>query len=201
MALTRLATPVAGDVISPTTHFITEFDNIYNNALTLISPLTGTLNVNSNQLTNLRVENVTATPTAAAAGRVVWHTTYKQLQVDDGAQIRYVPALYGIVGSNQMVVATSASQFATGPKINTTTGSCVWPAFNAAATISTTVSLSGALVGDVVLASHTALTMASVLITGRVTSSGTITVDIYNGTGAALNPGSGTLRVVAISYA
>jgi hypothetical protein len=201
MALTRLATPVAGDIISPTTHYITEFDNIYTNALTLISPLTGTLNVNSNQLTNLRVENVTATPAAAAAGRVVWHTTYKQWQVDDGVQIRYTPAIYGSTGPNQMVVATSPHQFGLGPKINSTTGSCVWPAFNAAATISTTIALSGAAVGDVVLASHSALTMASVLITGRVTTSGTITVDIYNGTGAALNPGSGTLRVVAISYA
>ena len=201
MALTRLATPVTGDTIQPTTHFITEFDNIYNNSLSLISPLTGNLNVNNKQLTNVRVENVTATPTAAQAGRMTWHTTFKQLQVDDGAQIRYVPALYGVVGSNQMVLATSASQFATGPKINSTTGSCVWPAFNGAATISTTISLSGALVGDVVLASHTALTMASVLITGRVTSSGTITVDIFNGTGATINPGSGTLRVVAISYA
>lgn len=198
MALTRLATPVAGQTIDPTTHYTTEFDNIYNNALTLISPLTGTLNANNNQLSNMRVENVTSTPTAAQAGRLVWHTTYKQFMVDDGAQLRFIPSVYG-GSSSRMVIATSSNQFGLGPTVNTTSGSAILPAFNGSATISTTITSTGAAVGDRVLAAHSALTMASVLISGRVTSTNTVTVDFYNGTGATLNPGSGTLTVTVFS--
>lgn len=197
MALTRLATPVAGDTISPTTHFITEFDNIYNNALTLISPLTGNLNINNKQLTNVRIENVTSTPSASQDGRLAFHTTFNQLLLDDGSQIRYVPALHTVT-AGRLVQATSSNQFGLGPGYLTATGACVWPAFNSAATISTTITCTGAAVGDPVVAGHTALTMASVVISGRVTTTNTVTVDIYNGTGAALNPGSGTLRVMVL---
>ncbi len=198
MALVRLATPVTGDTILPTTHFITEFDNIYNNGLSLISPLTGNLDVNNQQLTNVRIENVTSTPSAAQDGRLVFHTTYNQFILDDGAQLRYVPALHTVT-ANRLVMASSSNQYGMGPSYLTASGSCVWPAFNAAATISTTISCTGAAVGDPVVAGHTALTMASVLISGRVTSTNTVTVDIYNGTGAAINPGSGTLRVMVWS--
>lgn len=197
MALVRLATPVAGQTIDPTTHYTTEFDNIYNNALALISPLTGTLNANNNQVTNLRVENVTATPTAGQAGRTVWHTTHKQLILDDGVQLRYVPAVYGLA-NRRLIIATDVGSYAAGPAIFTTSGSAVMPAMNAAATISTTITAGGAAVGDRVLASHTAVTMASVVMSAYVSSTNTVTVTFYNGTGAVLNIGSGTLAVTIL---
>jgi hypothetical protein len=200
MALVRLATPSAGDTILHTTHFITEFDNIYNNGLSLISPLTGNLDVNNKILTNVRVENVTATPSASQSARFVWHSTTKQLIFDDGAQLRYIPALYGTTGQS-VLIATSPNSFGLGPRVFTTTGSCVWPAQNAASAISTTIAVTGAALGDMVVCSHTALTMASMLLSGYVSGSGTVTVTLFNGTAAAVNVGSGTLRVAVISYA
>lgn len=199
MALVRLATPVAGTTIDPDTHFKTEFDNIYNNALALISPLTGTLNAGNNQITNHRLENVAATPSGNSLhGRTVWHSTFRQLQLVDGTQIRVIPALYQ-ARTNRVVIATSPSQFGEGPVIATTSGSCIWPAHNAAATISTTISFTGAVTTDRVIGvSHTAVTAASVILSGRVTSADTITVALYNGTGAVYNPGSGTLTVTLL---
>ena len=114
MALVRLATPTTGTVIDATTHYITEFDNIYSNALALISPLTGNLDVNEKQLVSMRVENVTATPTAANAGRLTFNTTGKQLQLDDASQIRAIPALYG-TNAGDLVYATSSGQYGTLP--------------------------------------------------------------------------------------
>jgi hypothetical protein len=200
MALVRLATPSAGDTILHTTHFITEFDNIYNNGLSLVSPLTGNFDVNNKQLTNMRVENGTATPSASQAGRLFWDSSTKQLMLDDGAQIRMIPALYGST-TNQLPIATSPGSFGLGPRIVTTTGSAVWPAQNASSTISTTIAVTGAALGDMVVCSHTAVTMASMILSGYVSSSGTVTVSLYNGTAAAVNVGSGTLRVAVISYA
>jgi hypothetical protein len=242
MALAPLATPVSGDSIAAAL-WNAEFLNIYHNGLSLISPLTGNLDVNSNQLTNVRVENVTsATPSAGSAGRLVYVTTGKQLQLDDGAQIRFPVALYGLAAGD-LIIATSSGQYgrlavgtfgqvlqatgglpawtsyltvgginATGSlvvgggqsvtKILSATGACVWPALNSGATISTTLAVTGASVTntDTVQVAHTAVTMASVLMHGYVSSSGTVTVTLYNGTGATLNVGSGTLRATVFQY-
>ena len=242
MALTPLATPADGSTTLTAALWNNEFRNIYNNALTLVSPLTGNLNVGSNQLTNVRVENVTATPSGASAGRLTFHTTSKELQIDDGAQIRMVPAFYTIT-QGDIIYATSSGQYgrlpigsafqvlqATGSipawtgyvtaaginntgslvvgggssitKVITATGSCVWPAMNSAATISTTISVAGASVTntDQVLVSHSSVTVASVVMHGYVTSAGVVTVTLYNGTGATYNAGSGTLRATVFQY-
>ena len=52
MALSQLYTAITGDVITAA-RWNNEFGNIYSNALSLISPLTGTLNANSNNITNV----------------------------------------------------------------------------------------------------------------------------------------------------
>ena len=49
MALTILVTPAAGDIIQSSV-WINEFNNIYNNPISLISPLTATVNLNSQTL-------------------------------------------------------------------------------------------------------------------------------------------------------
>lgn len=49
MALTILVTPAAGDIIQSSV-WINEFNNIYNNPISLISPLTATLNLNGQTL-------------------------------------------------------------------------------------------------------------------------------------------------------
>ena len=69
------------------------------NAATLISPFTNTLNANSNQITNLVIETVSATPSATPEGRMVYHTTLDALLVVDGSAVRYVPSVSGGLGS------------------------------------------------------------------------------------------------------
>ena len=54
MALSLLTTWTNGQVLTHTA-LNAEFNNIYNNALTLISPLTGTLDANGNRLSNIAV--------------------------------------------------------------------------------------------------------------------------------------------------
>lgn len=59
MALARIFTPVTGGVIE-TSDWITEFDNIYNNALTLISPLTGNIDFNNFRAINMNLGSVSS---------------------------------------------------------------------------------------------------------------------------------------------
>lgn len=73
-----------------------EFDNIINNGLALVSPLTGNLNVNNNQLVNAKFEVKTATATASGAGRVYWQSTEGAIHVDTGTLIARTPAITGV---------------------------------------------------------------------------------------------------------
>lgn len=58
----------------------------------------------------------------------------------------------------------------------------------------TTVSCPGAALGDFVLASFS-LTVAGITVTAFVSAADTVTVVFFNGTGADINLGAGTLRV------
>jgi hypothetical protein len=62
---------------------------------------------------------------------------------------------------------------------------------------SKTVSVPGASVGDTVAVGFSIAVPAGALLVGAVTSSGTVTVTLFNKTGAALDLGSGTLRADA----
>lgn len=64
-----------------------------------------------------------------------------------------------------------------------------------AANGSTTVTVTGAAVGDTVTVGFTTLTVANVLLFGAVTSADTVTVTARNQSGGNWTPGSGTLRV------
>lgn len=89
MALARLKTWVAAEVLSAA-DLNGEYNNILNNALALISPLTGNLDFNNTQAVNFRLENLTSTPSAAQAGRIYFQTTLDVTQIDDVGVIRTV---------------------------------------------------------------------------------------------------------------
>src|SRR3990167_4419056 len=95
MARARIKNWAANEVLTDT-DLDAEFDNILDNALSLISPLTGNLNCNNRQLTNLLLETQAAAQTAANEGRVYYQTTEDQIHVDDGTNIRRVPTIASI---------------------------------------------------------------------------------------------------------
>ena len=110
MALARVTVWNAGDVLTAAAQN-GEFNNILNNALSLISPLTGNLNCNTNQLTNLRLEALGTTATAANESRIYYQTAEDQVHVDDGAAIRRVPTISGVIRGD-VIYASANNQFA-----------------------------------------------------------------------------------------
>ena len=95
MAISRVKTWIAGDVLTAS-DLNAEFNNLLNNALALISPLTADLNFNGNKATNLRFETQSATQSVAAEGVVYWQTTEDNLHISTGSAQARVPALVGI---------------------------------------------------------------------------------------------------------
>ena len=87
-----------------------EFNNIIDNALSLISPLTGNLDVNQNQLTNLRVENRTSNPTLGNTGRVWWRSDLNAPVGDTGSVAAYIPAMQGLA-LGTLIVASGATGY------------------------------------------------------------------------------------------
>lgn len=92
MAISRVKTWSAGEVLTAA-DLNAEFNNILDNALSLISPLTGTLDVNNQQLSNLRLENRTADPTPANIGRIWYRTDRTVVRVDTGSRIFDLPGV------------------------------------------------------------------------------------------------------------
>ena len=95
MAISRVKVWIANEVLTASDQNA-EFNNILNNALNLISPLTGDLNFNSNKATNLRLETQTATQSAGAEGIIYWQSTEDCIHVSNGTIQTRVPALGGI---------------------------------------------------------------------------------------------------------
>ena len=87
-----------------------------------------------------------------------------------------------------------------GPRILThLTGSASWTpgAVAGGATVSTTVTVNTAAVGDMAIVSYVGLTVDGWLLTAYVESANTARVRLTNQTGGSLNPGTGTVRVSA----
>ena len=79
------------------------------------------------------------------------------------------------------------------------TGTATWDPGSIAdgAMTSTTVTVTGAALGDLVLScSDTVAVPAGATLTGQVTASNTVTVTLFNKTGGNLDLASGTIRVV-----
>lgn len=67
---------------------------------------------------------------------------------------------------------------------------------------STTVTVTGAAVGDFTVASHDGIAAASILtISARVEATDTVRCVIFNPTGASITPSSGTLKVLVLKSA
>jgi len=132
MALAALKTWVSGEVLTAS-DLNAMNANILDNSLSLISPLTGTLNANSNQITNLVLQRLSVAPTAATEGRVWYNTTRDQVEADDGTNIRRVPTMASLLAGS-LIYATDASTYAVlgvgseGQSLTVTGGLPVWGA-------------------------------------------------------------------------
>lgn len=108
MALARVKTWISGEVLFAA-DLNGEFNNVLNNALALISPLTGNLNFNNTQALSFRLENLGATPAGGQAGRLVFQTSQNQPEVDDGAFMRRVPAVQTTtIATGDLITASTA---------------------------------------------------------------------------------------------
>src|SRR5262245_55052083 len=107
MSLSRVHTWSNGEVLTHT-DLNAEFDNILNNALSLISPLTGNLNANGNDITGvdeLVLASNASSPVTAGALR----THGAALEYHDGGAARVV-ALHGVTNLN-FVSATASTDY------------------------------------------------------------------------------------------
>lgn len=72
-----------------------------------------------------------------------------------------------------------------------------WASIAAGSAVTNTFTLTGAAVGDPCVASLTTLTAAgNISISARVTAADTVSVTIRNDTGSAVDPASGTMRII-----
>ena len=107
MAISRLTNWVSNQVLSASA-LNAEFNNVIDNALALISPLSGTLNANAQQITNMRLENLTTTQAAGNAGRVYYQSTVKNVDMDDGTLMRRIAAIQPATGYMTYINTASA---------------------------------------------------------------------------------------------
>ena len=95
MAISRVKVWIANEVLTAS-DLNSEFNNLLNNALALVSPLTGNLDFNNNQAVNMKFEVQTATQSASQQGRVYYQSTEGTLHVDTGSAISRGPLLTAI---------------------------------------------------------------------------------------------------------
>ncbi len=72
-------------------------------------------------------------------------------------------------------------------------------AITAGSFASTTITLTGAAVGDFVLAEHNKMLTSDLMISAHVSAVNTVKVLIFNPTTASITPASGTLRVLVFA--
>ena len=139
-----------------------------------------------------------ATPKwARLAGQIT--TTKKFLTQTGSGSVSAVPA-WGTIAAGD-IPAHASSHVPTGSDPLSLQGSATWdPASIANNTgLSTTVTVTGAVLGDFALASFS-LDLQGMSISACVSSANTVTVTLINVTGGAINLGSGTLRARVWHY-
>lgn len=125
-------------------------------------------------------------------------------------------AVTGETGSGALVFATSPTLVtpvlgvASATSINLggatlldiLTATATWDPGNVVAgrSVSTTISVPGAAVGDTVMCSHSAVGAAGFIVSGLVTSADVVTASISNVTASDGDPASGTLRAVVLKF-
>ena len=110
MAVSRVTVWNAGDTLTAAA-LNGEINNLIDNALSMISPLTGNLNANLKQITNLLLETQASSQTAATEGRVYYQTTEDQVHVDDGTNIRRVPTIASVTRGDMIRAGATANQW------------------------------------------------------------------------------------------
>jgi hypothetical protein len=95
MTISRITTWVDGQVLTAAA-LNNEFDNLIGNATSLISPLTGNLDFNLNQATNLVLENRAAGPSVTTNGRIYFDTVYNTIRVGSTVAAGYIPPFEAI---------------------------------------------------------------------------------------------------------
>jgi hypothetical protein len=164
--------------------------------------VTLTLQLADNRRAPLRVKRIaganTVTITRAGTDTIEGNTSITLLEID--ASVELLPTkddIYRVVSSHGMVNV--------GGKVTARylTNTATWdPAATAAtqgASVSTTVTVTGAAVGDVAMAGHTAFTGAqAAALEANVSATDTVTVRLVNTTAAAVDLATGTLKVVVI---
>jgi hypothetical protein len=90
MALARVTNWNSGDTLTAAA-LNGEFDNILNNAVSLLSPWTANMDANNKQLQNHVLEKLSAAATAATEGRLYYRTDTDVLEYDTSTAIRSVP--------------------------------------------------------------------------------------------------------------
>lgn len=143
MSLARVKVWIPGDVLTAA-DLNSEFNNVLNNPITLISPTTGPINFNLQANTNFVLENVATTPTAATSGRIVYDTAIGLPKVDQGTIVRSIPLVLATqLSTGSILVFTSSGGFATiangsSGQVLTVSSSNTSPAFAAASAGSAT---------------------------------------------------------------
>ena len=196
-----------------------EFDNIYSNALSLISPLSGNLNCNLKQLTNLLLENLGSSPVAATAGRIWFDTGKAQVEVDSGSAIYRVPTITSLTRGDLSVGSSTANTWArlavgaansvlksdgTDPSWATTLTALTITTGTVTTLTSTTATVTTLQIGasDCVLVRDAAATLAlkdganaqALRIYGTTTGSKYLSL-LHNGTDAVISASSGALTL------
>jgi hypothetical protein len=92
MAISRVHTWIANEVLTAS-DLNAEFNNVLNNAVALISPLTANLDFNNNKAVNFRFEVQASTQSATQQGRAYYQSTERSLHVDSGTVILRAPLL------------------------------------------------------------------------------------------------------------
>ena len=109
MALSRLTTWSSGQVLTASA-LNAEFDQLINSSLSLISPLTGTLDANNNQVSGMRLENRSTNPTLGNTGRIWFRTDLNAVVSDSGSAALYVPSMQSLA-KGSLIVAQAATGY------------------------------------------------------------------------------------------
>lgn len=170
MALSRVKSWIANEVLTAS-DLNAEFNNILNNALSLISPLTGNLNANLKSITNLLFETQASSQTAATEGRVYYQTTEDQVHVDDGSAIRRVPTIASVTRGSIIRGSSTAnvfSQLAIGSANTVLTSDGTDPAWSGTPTIATEDSRTNTTTRPVTITATTSGTPAASIGVGTL---------------------------------
>lgn len=123
-------------------------------------------------------------------------TTLSRTLLGKATDVEWLAAL-GVVLTKFMTAVEANITFATKAEVFGINASTTWNPASCAngAQVSTTVTVAGAVLGDVVLRTSANIALGGLRLWGEVTAADTVTLYLSNATGAAVDLGSGTFYV------